>query len=1036
MDEDLKIVLTSELEADEQASAQRIQAQLPNISKIINSKSAIKVGVVLDDSNIRNQSQKVSQEISKAIRSQDVGVNLTLDKSSVSKINNAMKDLGVSPDVSRAMTTQLDQMGIQIDKISGRWETVNNTIDGVAQHEERLLNLTIQGTDQIGRSVSYLGTYNEATKKIETSLINVSANLEKQRQTEAQIAARAKADNEARIKYLNDQEILLNRIFAKYTDPNASKPLVDQSHLKAVSDKYNEIKAAIESLGQTEGRVSAQDQVNIQSRIANLDALAKKYQNVEYIATSLRTKTVTDVNAEQVQKLKEYEERLRASGQLTNEFQQRISELRTQLGLAFDSEKLTAYLNQFDRLKSEVGSFKQQISSVNDSFSKLGALEKSITSIKSKMLNVSNDSAEYKGLSNQLALQLKYQKEISTELGKQIAKNPELIKYASAYSQYLYISADCAAKLAIEEGKVLDATKNIDASMQSLPAIVQNIQLRFRQLNEAPTELTQKVSSLKTLMDQVSNAQNDAQKIAAYQKLQSAIAGCNSEITALLKNQREDFRGFKFEEGLKKAKADLAMVGRQWSALKDDPGLNTQFRELESRLNRINSQDGLNRWTAEFSRFKSEVKAAGKNMQSFFDIMKNNVGKVAQWIGATNILFRTFRLLRSAINTIVELNTSMVDLKKVTDETDASYRKFYRSANDTAKQLGVTTNEVISQTAEWARLGYTMSEAAELAKNSAIFEAISPGMDIEMATDGLVSVLKAFDEIGVDNTLDGIISKINDVGNKFAVSNKDIVEVMTRSSSAMKAANNTFEESVALATAAVEITRDATSVGQAMKTVSMRVRGYDEELEEYSNDIYELTGKIADLTKVTSNGNRGVSLFEADDPDTYRSTYDILKDIADIWEELTDKNQAQLLEVLFGKRQGQIGAAILSNFEQAEKVITTMESSAGSAGREMEKIYDSLEYKLNRFKETGTGIAQNIFDDEALKDSVDALTAIASVVDVLTDKLGLLGTIGFGGFIASLTKLHSSVGGLKNREVSIMIAPTYALVVTRNELAA
>ena len=45
MDEDLKIVLTSELEADEEASAQRISAQLPNIAKLINSKSSIKVGV-------------------------------------------------------------------------------------------------------------------------------------------------------------------------------------------------------------------------------------------------------------------------------------------------------------------------------------------------------------------------------------------------------------------------------------------------------------------------------------------------------------------------------------------------------------------------------------------------------------------------------------------------------------------------------------------------------------------------------------------------------------------------------------------------------------------------------------------------------------------------------------------------------------------------------------------------------------------------------------------------------------------------------
>lgn len=142
--------------------------------------------------------------------------------------------------------------------------------------------------------------------------------------------------------------------------------------------------------------------------------------------------------------------------------------------------------------------------------------------------------------------------------------------------------------------------------------------------------------------------------------------------------------------------------------------------------------------------------------------------------------------------------------------------------------------------------------------------------------------------------------------NEMAVSNADIVEVMTRASSAMSAANNTFEETVALATAATEIVRNSDTVGNALKTLSMRIRGYDEETEEYSEDIVELTGTIADLTKTASNGNVGVSLFEPGDPDTYRSTYDILKDISEIWNEITDKNQAQLLEALFGKRQANL----------------------------------------------------------------------------------------------------------------------------------
>ena len=177
MGEDLKIILTSELEADEQASAQRISAQLPNISKLINSKSSIKVGVVLDESNIQSQTQRLSQQITQATKTQGIGVSLSLDQGSVNKIKAELNNLKVSPDISRAMTNQLDQMGIQIDRITGRWEAASGA-------EERMLNLTIQGTDQMQRTVTYLQTYNAETGEINTRLTNVTANLERQRKTQ------------------------------------------------------------------------------------------------------------------------------------------------------------------------------------------------------------------------------------------------------------------------------------------------------------------------------------------------------------------------------------------------------------------------------------------------------------------------------------------------------------------------------------------------------------------------------------------------------------------------------------------------------------------------------------------------------------------------------------------------------------------------------------------------------------------------------------------------------------------------------------
>ena len=74
----------------------------------------------------------------------------------------------------------------------------------------------------------------------------------------------------------------------------------------------------------------------------------------------------------------------------------------------------------------------------------------------------------------------------------------------------------------------------------------------------------------------------------------------------------------------------------------------------------------------------------------------------------------------------------------------------------------------------------------------------------------------------------------------------------------------------------------------------MRIRGYDEETETYSEDLENLKGEIADLTKTASTPG-GISLFTDETKQTYKSTTEILREISKIWNELTDKNQANIM---------------------------------------------------------------------------------------------------------------------------------------------
>lgn len=160
-----------------------------------------------------------------------------------------------------------------------------------------------------------------------------------------------------------------------------------------------------------------------------------------------------------------------------------------------------------------------------------------------------------------------------------------------------------------------------------------------------------------------------------------------------------------------------------------------------------------------------------------------------------------------------------------------------------------------------------------------------------------------------------------------------------------------------------------------------------------SSDLENISGDIYDLTKV--NG-KGISIFTDENRDTYKSTYEILKEIAGVWDELTDKQQADLLEKLGGKRGAQSIAGILADFDEVERAMSEMENAAGSADEEMGIIRDSLEFKINALKQTWVGTLQEITDRGDIGNIVDKLTAISEGLGGVILKLGIAKTAFIG----------------------------------------
>lgn len=127
--------------------------------------------------------------------------------------------------------------------------------------------------------------------------------------------------------------------------------------------------------------------------------------------------------------------------------------------------------------------------------------------------------------------------------------------------------------------------------------------------------------------------------------------------------------------------------------------------------------------------------------------------------------------------------------------------------------------------------------------------------------------------------------------NNFAITSAGIGDALQRSASALFAAGNTIDESVALVTAANAVIQNPEQVGNALKTLSLRLRGAKTELEEAGEDVdgmAESTSQLQAKLKALTHGKVDIML----DADTFKSTTQILREMAGAWEYMTDIERA------------------------------------------------------------------------------------------------------------------------------------------------
>ena len=429
--------------------------------------------------------------------------------------------------------------------------------------------------------------------------------------------------------------------------------------------------------------------------------------------------------------------------------------------------------------------------------------------------------------------------------------------------------------------------------------------------------------------------------------------------------------------------------------------LSSQVTALRDGLAAPNASRNVKELSQQMAELRARAKSMGLETENLIDKFENLFGQHLSTMITMAALHKMQEALGVIYQNVVDIDTAMTELRKVTNLTSEEYDKFMDRASIQAQKLGVSISDIINSTADWSRLGYSPEDAENLATYSTLLKNVGDGIDdVNTSSSYLISTLQGFGLLASD--AEDIVNKIDAVANTQPVTANDLGEILTRSSAAMAAANNTLEETIALGTAANAVIQDADSVGTVLKTLSMYLRASKTDAEAAG---IEVDGMADSVSKLRSEllSLTGVDVMA--DNKNFKSTYQIMKELSEVWGSLSDVTQANVTEKLAGKRNANAVSAILSNFDVAESAMESAANSANVAWEENDEWLDSIQGRLNQLDASFQALSTDVLDSGLVKTVVSLATGLTKAADAMIKFTGAIPMgAGIATFITQLGK--------------------------------
>lgn len=932
------IELSSKLKLD----ASDIQKELNRIGKTL--KLNLKVN---DDSGLIDKLEKSSNAVRESANKIQQAMNIKLKdgfkvtEKTVTSLSSGLEkirlNIGKIKDTSAKNRLQKDYDALKSNfntMLTGREISVLD-FSGIQSGLTRL-------TEQCGDVLSAEKTVSDEATTMKKSLENALSGIkDKFSQTDYKGLGGDEAIKAIKQKF-NQQITAANTAIGEYNnDPTATK--------------YEAANKALQAL------VSTQNELNstINTTVGESDKLMKRFEAVDNTATSIQTRFAgvdfgrfADVTSVKTAS-EDYTKKLEA-----------VDAARTALNKNFSSENVDAYDAAVKALGDSLNDLVQKLTKARSALSGFDNIERRYNTAMKK--NTTAQNAGYASLMNPESLTNLESAWAAAKKAREAFEADMSTSNLKAYDDAMY---ELDQSLQAFSSNVNKAKGSSDKAFDALPGKITALGKQMQTLQESTPE-TDEVKAVLAMYEAVYKRLvqiNDVSKntgVRNYEELNSAFkdfeyvgTNVNSTISSLddlmkvlsanARSATHSVREFNAEakktrntNTYEKSMQNTMYTAQRYFNNNSKISTNTEaytrfvdfFNTYDEKIkSKMFTQENSNQMSKDWSELKKYIQDAGLETDKL-SVKLKKLFEVNIKSQLANQVINAFQQgLRQVYQNVVDIDSAMTELKKVTDETSGAYSKFLSEAGDRAKTVGSTVSDIVNATADYARLGYNLDDAKTLADVSAVYYNVGDDLDsFTTATDNIAGTMKAFN-LEADDAI-GLVDKLNAVSNNFAVSSGDLGNILQRSASAMEAAGNTLDQTIALGTAMNSVLQSADTTGTTLKVLALRLRGAStelasmgEETDGVATSTSKLRAQIAALTNVDGSG--GFDILT--DSGAFKSTYDIIQGIAKVYDRMSDVDQASLLELVAGKNRANGVAALLKQASQAEDVLQTSLNSSG-----------------------------------------------------------------------------------------------------------